>query len=117
MKSEVSAAKHQNPLTGLPGNQIIEAELSECLYGVGEYTAAYLDIDNFKAYNDVYGFENGDKVIRLLADILRQMLTEKEFLGHVGGDDFVIVAHHHLTELFFHSITSRFEKEVRFFIP
>ena len=110
---EVSEAKHQNPLTGLPGNQIIESELSECLTGAERFTAAYLDIDNFKAYNDVYGFENGDKVIKLLADILRQMLTENEFLGHVGGDDFVVVAHHHLPDALFHSITSRFEKDVQ----
>jgi diguanylate cyclase (GGDEF)-like protein len=48
-------------------------------------------MDNFKAYNDVYGFENGDRVIRLLADVLTAQLPEGQFVGHVGGDDFVVI--------------------------
>ena len=56
-----------------------------------KYSVAYLDIDNFKAYNDVYGFENGDLVIKLLADILRNSISEEQFIGHIGGDDFVVI--------------------------
>ena len=108
---EVSEAKHQNPLTGLPGNLVIERELQACINGKKKFTAAYLDIDNFKAYNDVYGFENGDKVIKLLAEILRQSLTENKFVGHIGGDDFVIISQEHLKEKHFQAIITRFERE------
>ncbi len=57
---EVSTAMHQNPLSGLPGNLMIEQELNQAIQRRGKYSVAYLDIDNFKAYNDIYGFENGD---------------------------------------------------------
>lgn len=109
---EVSAAKHQNPLTGLPGNLIIEQKLNQCLTSNNQYSVAYLDIDNFKAYNDVYGFENGDLVIKLLADILRYYASEGQFVGHIGGDDFVIILNNHVAEYYFKDIIKQFELEV-----
>ncbi len=60
---EVVNAKHQNPLTGLPGNIIIEQKMNKCIASDSKYSILYLDIDNFKAYNDIYGFENGDIII------------------------------------------------------
>jgi len=98
---EVSAAKHLNPLSGLPGNLIIEQTLSHCVSGKNHYSAAYLDIDNFKAYNDVYGFANGDLIIKLLADILREFLAKETFIGHVGGDNFVVIIEKHVKENYF----------------
>lgn len=109
---EISAARHQNPLSGLPGNLIIEQKLSQCLENNIEYSVAYLDIDNFKAYNDVYGFENGDLVIKLLADILRKHVSCKQFVGHIGGDDFAVVVYDHVTEDYFNDIVNQFEHEV-----
>ncbi|QNK42556.1 EAL and GGDEF domain-containing protein [Caproicibacter fermentans] len=88
---EVVNAKYQNPLTGLPGNVLIEHKISQCLACEKPYCVIYFDIDNFKAYNDVYGFENGDSVIKLLADVLQEHLPNDQFVGHVGGDDFVAV--------------------------
>ena len=110
---EISAAKHQNPLSGLPGNIIIEQKLSKCVEINEKYTVAYLDIDNFKAYNDVYGFENGDLVIKLLANVLRERITKEEFIGHVGGDDFVIIINDHLNEDYFNDLVNQFETQVR----
>jgi diguanylate cyclase (GGDEF)-like protein len=76
-----------------------------------EYSVAYLDIDNFKAYNDVYGFENGDLVIKLLADILKNHITDEQFIGHVGGDDFVVILNDVVTKEYFEDIVNHFELE------
>jgi len=87
--------KAYNPLTGLPGNGLIEAELFSRLRQNKHFSVLYLDLDNFKAYNDRYGFLKGDEVIKLLADIIRRKLAAKgspeDFLGHVGGDDFILI--------------------------
>ena len=84
-----------SPLTGLPGNHRIEQEIARRL-AEGEHIAvAYVDLNDFKAYNDHYGFLRGDDVIVLTADVLRGALADhadgRAFLGHIGGDDFVFV--------------------------
>ena len=112
---EVSAAKHQNPLTGLPGNLMIEEHLKQCLSNDSDYTVAYLDIHNFKSYNDVYGIEKGDMVITRLADILKVNLSNVHFIGHVGGDDFIVVVHRHVKEDYFDPIVELFEKQLTAF--
>ncbi|MEL7657882.1 MAG: GGDEF domain-containing protein, partial [Bacillota bacterium] len=109
---EVAAAKHQNPLSGLPGNLIIEQKLQQCVSSDREYSVAYLDIDNFKAYNDVYGFENGDLILKLLSSVLTRNIHGNEFVGHVGGDDFVVIIDKHVEEDFFLPIIHEFETEV-----
>ncbi|MBW7572186.1 GGDEF domain-containing protein [Caproiciproducens faecalis] len=88
---EVANAKYQNPLTGLPGNLVIEQKIQSCMERKTPYSVIYFDIDNFKAYNDVYGFENGDAIIKLLAKTIVCHVPVKQFAGHVGGDDFVAV--------------------------
>lgn len=109
---EIAAAKHQNPLSGLPGNLIIEQKLQQCVSGNRKYSAAYLDIDNFKAYNDVYGFENGDLILKLLTDIIVSNMRKDEFVGHIGGDDFVIIVNDHVEAESFRRIVTEFEREV-----
>jgi len=109
---EIAAAKHQNPLTGLPGNLIIERKLQQCVTNQNKYSVAYLDIDNFKAYNDVYGFENGDLVLKLLSNVILRNISKEEFVGHIGGDDFVIIVNDHVETDFFYSIITEFETEV-----
>lgn len=109
---EISMAKHQNPLSGLPGNLIIEQRLNHCITSESKYSVAYLDIDNFKAYNDIYGFENGDLVITLLADILKHHIPNEQFIGHIGGDDFVVILNEFLTEDYFTKIVNKFEFDV-----
>ncbi len=112
LEVEVSTAKHQNPLSGLPGNLIIEQKLNQYIESNQIYSVAYLDIDNFKAYNDTYGFENGDSVLKLLADILRDFVPCDQFIGHVGGDDFIVIIDDYITEDYFTDIIKRFESNV-----
>lgn len=85
-----------NPLTRLPGGPLIEEFTRKKLELDPDFSYAYIDIDNFKAYNDVYGYTKGDAVIKFLADLLEKVLRENSkgdyFLGHIGGDDFVILA-------------------------
>ena len=92
---EINYAKHLNPLTGLPGNVLIEQKLNSLIKWNKSYTVIYIDIDNFKAYNDVYGFENGDKVIVFLGRIINNSISstkiKSHFIGHIGGDDFIII--------------------------
>ncbi len=84
-----------NPLTGLPGNLEIQAEINSKIEKQAFFAVIYGDLDNFKAYNDAYGFAKGDIAIKMTADILvdevRAKGTSDSFVGHIGGDDFVIV--------------------------
>jgi diguanylate cyclase (GGDEF)-like protein len=89
-------ARAVSPLTSLPGNVRIEDEIAGRVASKAPFAVAYLDLDNFKAYNDAHGFLRGDKVILLLATALRRAVVGVEpqpFIGHVGGDDFVLVCH------------------------
>ena len=92
---ELNRAKHANPLTGLPGNVIIEGELNNLILEKSYYAVLYFDLDNFKPYNDVYGFENGDKILCFTAEIIQEQLNKlgytDTFLGHIGGDDFIAI--------------------------
>lgn len=79
---------------------------------MNNYSVAYIDIDNFKAFNDVYGFEKGDTIIQLLADIIRRNIDEKYFVGHIGGDDFTIIIDKLVDSSYFLTIKDEFEKEI-----
>lgn len=87
--------REANPLTGLPGNVSIEHEVSARIQSEAKFCFMYIDIDNFKSFNDHYGFRKGDEAIKLTASILASALSlEGEgqgFVGHVGGDDFVLI--------------------------
>ena len=91
MEIEIMNSRHLNPLSGLPGNLAIEQNIEKCIQSNDPFTILYMDLDNFKAYNDVYGFGNGDKVIRFVAKILTQQIPPDCFVGHIGGDDFVAI--------------------------
>ncbi len=84
-----------SPLTGLPGNNIIQTELKKRLLNKEEFTVLYLDLDNFKAYNDVYGFLKGDEIIKFTARTIvknvNSIYNTDVFVGHIGGDDFVAI--------------------------
>ena len=86
-----------NPLTKLPGNISILNELSKRIENKSQFAVGYVDLDKFKSYNDKYGFERGDEVIRETARILLKATQDQnreqtgDFVGHIGGDDFVIV--------------------------
>lgn len=109
IKIEVNYAKHLNPISGLPGNLLIEQYIENRLYSQDNFTLLYFDIDNFKAYNDVYGFERGDLVIKTLANIIQDTVPKNEFVGHIGGDDFVsILSFNNVTQVC-HKIMERFD--------
>ncbi|HEX2985667.1 MAG TPA: GGDEF domain-containing protein [Caproiciproducens sp.] len=109
---EVVNAKYQNPLTGLPGNLVIEQKIQQCVQSSQPYCVIYFDIDNFKAYNDVYGFENGDRIIKLLADTITAYLPKGQFAGHIGGDDFVAILDNYEGAAFCGLIIREFEKAI-----
>ncbi len=109
---EVVNAKYQNPLSGLPGNLIIEQKMKQFICDESPYCILYFDIDNFKAYNDVYGFENGDLIIKLLADLIVTFLPKGQFAGHVGGDDFVVILSNHEGASLCGMIINEFDKEI-----
>ncbi len=89
---QIRNARYANPLTLLPGNVPIYECLDQLISEQKIFSVAYCDVDNFKPYNDVYGYGEGDKVIKLIADILRNEAdTVEDFVGHVGGDDFIVI--------------------------
>lgn len=89
----LSVNRTVSPLTGLPGNVQIQTELKKRLLRKETFQVLYFDLDNFKAYNDVYGFLKGDEIIKLTARIITKNVHALEetdvFVGHIGGDDFV----------------------------
>jgi diguanylate cyclase (GGDEF)-like protein len=89
---QINNARYANPLTLLPGNVPISKELDKRLQLSNSFVICYIDLDNFKPYNDHYGYEKGDQIILGLANILRQVITHSEdFIGHIGGDDFIMI--------------------------
>lgn len=110
---DVANAKNLNPLSGLPGNVMIEQEITQCITLKSEYSIFYIDIDNFKAYNDVYGIENGDKIIKILANIILKYKNDNIFVGHVGGDDFIMILDHYDYAAITDCIIHDFEKDAR----
>ncbi|MCE2593719.1 GGDEF domain-containing protein [Motilimonas cestriensis] len=87
---QLKLARHANPLTLLPGNVPVNQTLQQYLRQGASFQIAYFDLNNFKPFNDCYGYSKGDEAINLLANILKDKLKkDHNFLGHVGGDDFV----------------------------
>ncbi len=105
-----------SPLTGLPGNVQIQTEIKKRLLKKDAFAVMYFDLDNFKAYNDVYGFSNGDEVIKLLSRIIVKNIHNIEygnnFIGHIGGDDFVAVIDKYDYENLCKDIITEFDSKV-----
>lgn len=91
----IYANRRVSPLTGLPGNVQIQAEMKKRLLNKEVFGVLYFDLDNFKAYNDIYGFLQGDEIIkftaRTISKYVHQIPNSDNFLGHIGGDDFVAI--------------------------
>ncbi|MCK9571775.1 MAG: response regulator [Candidatus Omnitrophica bacterium] len=105
-----------NPLTRLPGNISILNELNKRIEKNKPFAVCYVDLDKFKAYNDKYGFEHGDDVIRETARILIRALQknscQNDFIGHIGGDDFVVVTAPETVNQICQTIIDEFDKTV-----
>ncbi|WKY49267.1 GGDEF domain-containing protein [Eubacteriaceae bacterium ES3] len=114
IEMEFVYAKHLNPLTELPGNIMIEEKLTTLIKNGEDMSVLYFDLDNFKVYNDVYGFEKGDVVLKEFSFLLRRELAGS-FIGHIGGDDFVAVVPWNQAELRCQAIIEAFDLSVRSF--
>jgi GGDEF domain-containing protein len=89
---KIQQARHANPLTLLPGNVPIQQCLTRLLQQTREAMICYVDIDNFKPFNDIYGYAKGDEVLLCLAQCLSARIDPScDFVGHIGGDDFLLV--------------------------
>jgi len=104
-----------NPLSGLPGNVSIAHEIDTLLAEGAEAACLYVDVDHFKDFNDRHGFSRGDRLIAHLAELLSQTVDEigdDTFIGHVGGDDFVVLAPATLAEQLAKEIIRRFDASI-----
>lgn len=91
-ETRIEAARHANPLTFLPGNIPISQHIERLLNSGGDFVACYADLNNFKPFNDHYGYWRGDEMIRLVARLcVAACDSQHDFIGHVGGDDFIIL--------------------------
>src|SRR6185369_11442683 len=106
-----------NPLTGLPGNMQIEQVIRANLKALASFAVCYADLNNFKVYNDQYGFTAGDRVLGYTAELLTAVVAElgnpdQDFVGHVGGDDFVIITTPERAEGICQTVVNRFDSEI-----
>lgn len=89
---QITAARYANPLTQLPGNVPINEHMDRLLQSDTQFCACYCDLDSFKPFNDVYGYRKGDDVIQMTGKILSEHCDpDRDFIGHIGGDDFMVL--------------------------
>lgn len=107
-------ARAASPLTGLPGNLQLENEIQRRVTAGEQIAVLYADLDNFKAFNDRYGWIEGDRAIMFTAAVLREIAGERPdtYLGHVGGDDFIVLCRPEDAQELCEAIIHRFDKDV-----
>lgn len=110
---ELKKAEDENPLTRLPGNSEINQRINRAIKKKEPFSIMYFDMDNFKSYNDAYGFGNGDKMICQMAKSIQSQISKKEFLGHIGGDDFVVVVPHWDVKKIHEKIVKDFHENIK----
>jgi diguanylate cyclase (GGDEF)-like protein len=117
MELELNIVKYSNPLTGLPGNLIIEEKIREFLDKEMSFSLIYFDLNSFKSFNDYYSFERGDRVIKYTANILGRHIGfyKDAFLGHVGGDDFIAAVGSYEIEKLCSNIIEEFDFNIKKF--
>ncbi|HOO32889.1 MAG TPA: response regulator [Thermotogota bacterium] len=117
LKRLYDLALDSNPITHLPGNNSIRNHITQLIENDENRAVFYVDLDNFKAYNDVYGFANGDRVILALSDIFRKTADELDltdiFIGHIGGDDFVLTLPNSIAETYIKKFIHNFDTQIR----
>ena len=105
-----------SPLTGLPGNVQIQTEMKKRLLKKEHFAILYFDLDNFKAYNDLYGFTKGDEIIKFTARVISRNIhnsdVESSFVGHIGGDDFVAIVNNGDYEEICKKVIQEFDEKV-----
>ncbi|OGQ98095.1 MAG: diguanylate cyclase response regulator [Deltaproteobacteria bacterium RIFOXYD12_FULL_55_16] len=112
-ESRMARAFDNNPLSRLPGNTSIIRAIQRVLREADGYAVCYVDIDNFKPYNDRYGFSRGDEVIlmvaRVVANVVAELARKGSFVGHIGGDDFVFIVREEMVEPVCQKILTNFD--------
>ncbi|WP_342365970.1 GGDEF domain-containing protein [Pseudoalteromonas sp. S16_S37] len=118
-EEKIRHAQHANPLTMLPGNVAINEAIETRLRKQSGFSLAYIDLNHFKQFNDLYGYASGDSVIKLLAEVTVQACENSPcFVGHIGGDDFMVVFDGDDAQQLCHQIISEFEQQSKaFFTP
>ena len=109
-----------NPITGLPGNNSIRKAITRAFKNKSSQVLIYTDLDNFKVYNDTYGFARGDEVLLTTSAILKEAVLSIDtsgdaFIGHIGGDDFVLMVSADFSYLVAKRIIQRFDQQIRDF--
>ncbi|MBC8074920.1 MAG: response regulator [Chloroflexales bacterium] len=106
-----------NPLTGLAGNVLLTEELKYRIRRDEPFALLHVDLDNFKAFNDIYGFSRGDRAIKLVAEVLADAVAEKgnsnDFIGHIGGDDFAVITTPATLDVLCQGVIAAFDRGVR----
>lgn len=109
-------AENANPLTKLPGNIVIREEVEKRIRQGRKFAVIYCDLNSFKAFNDKYGISRGDDAIKLTADILKEAIKEKgnpdDFVGHEGGDDFILLTTFEKAQEIANFIINRFDSRI-----
>jgi len=115
-ENKIRSARYANPLTLLPGNVPINNEITALLDSDADFHVAYFDLNNFKPYNDSYGYSRGDQVIRFVGDLLTRFAGDYDnFIGHIGGDDFVAIFRSDDWQEMCQQIVAEFDRGVRQF--
>nr|WP_315219094.1 GGDEF domain-containing protein [uncultured Duganella sp.] len=113
---QINAARYANPLTQLPGNVPINEHIDRLLESGARFWACYVDLDHFKPFNDVYGYRRGDDVIQLAGNMLGERCDpNRDFVGHIGGDDFMVLFQSEDWETRCEAILADFEQNVQEF--
>ncbi|MBU9674429.1 GGDEF domain-containing protein [Planococcus sp. CP5-4] len=113
---QANVARYLNPLTLLPGNYIIDEKLKNLFRHSSNFTFLYIDLDRFKPYNDLYGFRKGDEFLQFTATTLKECFSAPDcFIGHVGGDDFVVILNHFDFENYCQDVIKTFDNKVQYF--
>ena len=117
LKRMKERAENANPLTKLPGNIVIREEAEKRIKGGSKFMLIYADMDNFKAFNDTHGVSVGDEAIMLTANIMREAISregeKKDFLGHEGGDDFLLLTIPERAEKLAGYVIKEFDQRIR----
>jgi diguanylate cyclase (GGDEF)-like protein len=120
-KRRILEARNANPLSGLPGNLSINREINNRIQANKIFSVLYIDLDNFKAFNDTYGYQKGDQLINYTAKLLKRCaasLDKNSFVGHIGGDDFIIIVNSAIDTKLAENIIEVFNKNLKqFFNP
>jgi len=110
-------AENANPLTKLPGNIVIHEEIDRRIQNNSKFVVIYCDLDNFKAFNDKYGIAKGDLAIKLTSELFKDSAktngNSDDFVGHEGGDDFILITTPQKAESVANFITTEFDKRIR----